>query len=62
MSIATGLLRSRVTNAVGPADGSAAIRPLLSLPLGGIHRSSQLVTTRLIHSSSLDAHPADPWL
>jgi beta-mannosidase len=62
-SIATGLVTSsRVTNAVGPADGSTVIRPLLRLPLAGIHQSSQLVTTRLMQtrSSSVDAQPEVP--
>ena len=97
-NVATAVVvSSRVTNAVGPADGSKAVRPLLSLPLAGaysseqvlhlhahsnsvillpliahsldlrglstgagIDRSSQVVTTRLLQTASLDGEPVEP--
>ena len=48
-SIATGaVLSSKLVPGIRASDGSAAIRPLLSLPLDGIHRETEFLTTRLI--------------
>ena len=46
---------------VGHSDGSAAIRPLLSLPLAGIDRKTQFVTTRLVAAGeTVVVHPLLP--
>ena len=55
-SVSTGdVLSSKLLPGIGAADGSGAIRPLLSLPLSGIQRHSQLVTTRIIYDKSAAA-------
>lgn len=52
-TVATGgVTVSKVMEAIGTADGSTAIRPLLTLPLAGVDRSAQLVTTRLVQDDS----------
>jgi hypothetical protein len=58
-SVSTGdVLSSKLLPGIGAADGSGAIRPLLSLPLSGIQRHSQLVTTRIIYDKSAAAAAA----
>jgi beta-galactosidase/beta-glucuronidase len=59
-SVSTGdVLSSKLLPGIGAADGSGAIRPLLSLPLSGIQRHSQLVTTRIIYDRSAAAAAAE---
>jgi hypothetical protein len=51
-SIQTGkVIKSTVVNGVGH-QGSAVIRPLLSLPLSSISHHTELITTRLLSTST----------
>ena len=57
-SIATGaVLSSRLVAGIATSDGSAAIRPLLSLPLAGIHRKTEVLLTRIVADTPAPEEP-----
>eukprot|EP01052_Picozoa_sp_SAG31_P033034 SAG31_NODE_3684_length_3989_cov_2.709512_1_plen_337_part_00 len=58
-TVATGeVVSSKLVAGIKVNDSSVAIRPLLSLPLSGIQRSTQFVTTRLVQTGDLEGIPS----